>query len=107
MLHDAREYDTVVSSGEQVTIGLLAIALQNRGIDARSWLGWQLPIVTDDVHGGARIERIETETVDARLNAGQVAVIAGFQGLAKDNRITTLGRGGLTPLRWRLPLHWG
>lgn len=94
MLHDAREYDTVVSSGEQVTIGLLAIALQNRGIDARSWLGWQLPIVTDDVHGGARIERIETETVDARLNAGQVAVIAGFQGLAKDNRITTLGRGG-------------
>ena len=94
MLHDAREYDTVVSSGEQVTIGLLAIALQNRGIDARSWLGWQLPIVTDDVHGGARIKRIETETVDARLNAGQVAVIAGFQGLAKDNRITTLGRGG-------------
>ena len=94
MLHDAREYDTVVSSGEQVTIGLLAIALQNRGIDARSWLGWQLPIVTDDVHGGARIERIETETVDARLNAGQVAVIAGFQGLASDNRITTLGRGG-------------
>ena len=94
MLHDAREYDTVVSSGEQVTIGLLAIALQNRGIDACSWLGWQLPIVTDDVHGGARIERIETETVDARLNAGQVAVIAGFQGLASDNRITTLGRGG-------------
>ena len=94
MLHDAREYDTVVSSGEQVTIGLLAIALQNRGIDARSWLGWQLPIVTDDVHGGARIERIETETVDAELNAGQVAVIAGFQGLASDNRITTLGRGG-------------
>ena len=94
MLHDAREYDTVVSSGEQVTIGLLAIALQNRGVDARSWLGWQLPIVTDDVHGGARIERIETATVDARLNAGQVAVIAGFQGLASDNRITTLGRGG-------------
>lgn len=94
MLHDAREYDTVVSSGEQVTVGLLAIALQNRGIDARSWLGWQLPIITDDVHGGARIERIETEKVNARLDQGQVAVIAGFQGLASDHRITTLGRGG-------------
>ena len=94
LVHDAREYDTVVSSGEQVTVGLLAIALQNRGVDARSWLGWQLPIVTDDVHGGARIERIETGIIDGRMNAGQVAVIAGFQGLASDNRITTLGRGG-------------
>jgi aspartate kinase len=94
MLHDAREYDTVVSSGEQITVGLLAIALQNRGVDARSWLGWQVPIITDDIHGGARIERIETDKINARLDEGQVVVIAGFQGLAPNNRITTLGRGG-------------
>ncbi len=94
VLHDAREYDTVVSSGEQVTVGLLSIALQNRGIDARSWLGWQVPIITDEIHGGARIERIETGKINARLDGGQVVVIAGFQGLASDNRITTLGRGG-------------
>ena len=93
-LHDAREYDAVVSTGEQVTVGLLAIALQNLGVDARSWLGWQLPIVTDQVHGGARIERIETATIVERLGLGQVAVVAGFQGIANDNRITTLGRGG-------------
>ena len=72
-----------VSSGEQVSVGLLAIALQNRGIDARSSLGWQLPLITDDVHGGARIERIETDLINARLDAGQVAVIAGLQGLAR------------------------
>ena len=93
-LHDAREYDAVVSSGEQVTVGLLAIALQNLGVDARSWLGWQVPVVTDPVHGGARIERIDTGTIEERLGLGQVAVVAGFQGIAKDNRITTLGRGG-------------
>lgn len=93
-LHDAREYDAVVASGEQVTIGLLAIALQNIGVDARSWLGWQVPIITDTVHGGARIERIETATMVERLERGQVAVVAGFQGIAEDNRITTLGRGG-------------
>ena len=93
-LHDAREYDAVVSTGEQVAVGLLAIALQNLGVDARSWLGWQLPIVTDQIHGGARIERIETETIEERLGLGQVAVVAGFQGIANDNRITTLGRGG-------------
>ena len=93
-LHDAREYDTVVSTGEQVTVGLLAIALQNIGVDARSWLGWQLPVVTDQVHGGARIERIETGIIEERIKLGQVAVVAGFQGIANDNRITTLGRGG-------------
>jgi len=93
-LHDAREYDVVVSSGEQVTVGLLAIALQNLGVDARSWLGWQITLHTDDVHGGARIESIDTEKLTSRLEKGQVAVVAGFQGLASDNRITTLGRGG-------------
>jgi aspartate kinase len=93
-LHDAREYDTIVATGEQVTVGLLAIALQNMGIDARSWLGWQIPFRTDEVHGSARIEAIETEQLDKRLNSGQVAVVAGFQGIGPDGRITTLGRGG-------------
>ncbi len=93
-LHDAREYDVVLSSGEQVTIGLLALALQDIGVDARSWLAWQLPIVTDDAHGKARIKAIETEEIERRLAAGQVAVLPGFQGLGPDNRVTTLGRGG-------------
>ncbi|MEQ8515725.1 MAG: aspartate kinase [Alphaproteobacteria bacterium] len=93
-LHDAREYDVVVSSGEQVTCGLLALALQELGVEARSWLGWQIPIRTDSSHGKARIQDIETDELDRRLTAGQVAVIAGFQGLGQDNRITTLGRGG-------------
>jgi aspartate kinase len=93
-LHDAREYDVVVSSGEQVTAGLLAMALQNLGIDARSWLGWQIPIRTDNVHGKARIRSIETTELLRRLGRGQVAVVAGFQGIAKRGRITTLGRGG-------------
>jgi aspartate kinase len=92
--HDAREYDTVVSSGEQVTIGLLAMALQNIGVDARSWLGWQIPIRTDDVHGRARITGIDADELDRRMKTGQVPVVAGFQGLGSDNRITTLGRGG-------------
>ncbi len=94
VMHDAREYDVVVSSGEQVTVGLLAIALQNIGVEARSWLGWQVAMHTDDIHGGARIESIDTEKMSARLDQGQVAVMAGFQGVAEDNRITTLGRGG-------------
>ena len=94
ILHDAREYDAVVASGEQVTAGLLAIVLQNMGINARSWLGWQLPIVTDAAHGVARISDIRTETILERFAEGQVAVIAGFQGLAPKNRISTLGRGG-------------
>src|SRR5215472_61048 len=94
LLHDAREYDVVVASGEQVTAGLLALALQDIGIDARSWLGWQIPIRTDDVHGKARIKAIETVEIGRRLAAGQVAVVGGFQGLSSRGRITTLGRGG-------------
>jgi aspartate kinase len=93
-LHDAREYDVVVSAGEQVTSGLLALALQDMGIPARSWLAWQLPISTDDMHGKARIERIETEEIARRIDSGEVAVVPGFQGLGPNNRITTLGRGG-------------
>ena len=93
-IHDAREYDTIVASGEQVTVGLLAIALLNLGIDARSWLGWQVPVRTDDVHGAARIDAIDTALMRERLAAGQVAVVAGFQGIAPDGRIATLGRGG-------------
>jgi len=93
-LHDAREYDTVVASGEQVTAGLLALALQDLGVNARSWLGWQLPIRTDAMHGKARIRDIPTDDLIRRMREGQVAVVAGFQGLGPDHRITTLGRGG-------------
>ena len=93
-LHDAREYDAVVAAGEQITAGLMAIALQNLGVEARSWLGWQLVLHTDDTHGSARILGIDTDKLDARLAQGQVAVVAGFQGLGADARITTLGRGG-------------
>ena len=93
-LHDAREYDVIVSTGEQVTVGLLAIALQNIGIDARSWLGWQIALHTNDVHGSARIESLDTDKLDERLSSGQVAVVAGFQGVGPDGRISTLGRGG-------------
>ena len=93
-LHDAREYDVVVSSGEQVTAGLMALSLQALGVDARSWLGWQIPIRTDGVHGKARIEAIATAELGRRLGAGQVAVVAGFQGIGPRGRITTLGRGG-------------
>lgn len=93
-MHDAREYDTVVSSGEQVTAGLMAMALQKRGITARSWLGWQIPIKTNNVHGKARIEDINTDELHKRLNDGEVAVIPGFQGVTALNRISTLGRGG-------------
>ena len=93
-LHDAREYDTVVSSGEQVTVGLLAMALQEKGLSARSWLGWQIPVRTDGVHGSARIENIDGAEIIRRMETGEIAVVAGFQGLARDNRITTLGRSG-------------
>jgi aspartate kinase len=93
-MHDAREYDTVVASGEQVTVGLVALALQELGVSARSWLGWQIPIRTDDVHGSARIRAIEGDEIVRRMGEGQVAVVAGFQGLGPDNRVTTLGRGG-------------
>ncbi|WP_244877423.1 aspartate kinase [Aureimonas ureilytica] len=93
-MHDAREYDAVVASGEQVTAGLLAITLQNMGINARSWQGWQIPIRTDGAHASARIQEIDGSEIVRRFGEGQVAVIAGFQGLAPDNRIATLGRGG-------------
>ncbi len=93
-LHDAREYDAVVATGEQVTAGLLAIALQARGIDARSWLGWQVPVQTDGAHGRARIAGIDPAPVLQAMSAGQVAVLAGFQGVSPDRRVTTLGRGG-------------
>jgi aspartate kinase len=93
-LHDAREYDVVVASGEQVTAGLLSLALQDLGVDARSWLGWQIPIRTDGVHGKARIEAIDVTEIRRRLAQGQVAVVAGFQGVGPRGRITTLGRGG-------------
>ncbi len=93
-MHDAREYDAVVSTGEQVTSGLLAITLQGMGISARSWLGWQIPIKTNEVHGAARIVSIDADAISERWGEGQVAVVAGFQGVAPDNRIATLGRGG-------------
>ncbi len=95
-LHDAREYDAVVASGEQVTSGLLAIALQALGIQARSWQGWQIPIHTSDAHASARILGIDGSEIVSRFkNRKEVAVIAGFQGIHKETgRITTLGRGG-------------
>ena len=93
-LCDAREYDVVVASGEQAVSGLLAMALQDLGVEARSWLGWQIPIVTDGAHGRARIDSIETAELECRLARGEVVVVAGFQGLGPDNRVTTLGRGG-------------
>ncbi|MBS0561232.1 MAG: aspartate kinase [Proteobacteria bacterium] len=93
-LHDAREYDTVVATGEQVTTGLLAIALQEIGVEARSWQGWQIPVRTDSAHSTARIQGIDGSELIRRMGQGQVAVVAGFQGLAPDNRIATLGRGG-------------
>ncbi len=94
-LHDAREYDTVVATGEQVTSGLLAIALQHSGVEARSWQGWQIPIRTDGAHGKARIDAIEgAELIRRMRDLRQVAVVTGFQGLGPDHRVTTLGRGG-------------
>ncbi len=93
-LHDAREYDAVVAAGEQVSSGLMAMALQKLGVSARSWLGWQLPVLTDEAHGKARIASIETAELVRRLATGEVAVVAGFQGIGPRNRITTLGRGG-------------
>jgi len=93
-LHDAREYDVVVAAGEQITAGLLAVALGAIGVPARSWTGWQIPIRTSAMHGSARIEGIDPALLNERMGQGQVAVIAGFQGVAPDNRISTLGRGG-------------
>lgn len=93
-LHDAREYDAVVATGEQVTSGLLAIALQTLGVDARSWAGWQAGVLTDGAHGKARIASVDGAALLAALAGGQVPVVAGFQGLGPEGRITTLGRGG-------------
>jgi len=93
-LYDRREYDVVVASGEQVTSGLLAIALQAAGVRARSWLGWQLPIGTSDAHAAARIGTVDTEKLAEAMRGGEVAVIPGFQGVTDGGRITTLGRGG-------------
>ncbi|HUW79453.1 MAG TPA: aspartate kinase [Acidocella sp.] len=93
-LFDAREYDAVVATGEQVTAGLLAIALQNLGVEARSWMGWQIAVETDGQHGKARINSIEGDELISRMRAGQIPVVAGFQGIGPDNRMTTLGRGG-------------
>jgi len=93
-LYDPAEYDVVVASGEQVTAGLLALHLQALGCKARSWLGWQLPIHTDDAAAKARIEGLDSEALLASMAQGEIAVIPGFQGLSDANRITTLGRGG-------------
>ena len=93
-IHDAREYDAIVASGEQVTAGLLAIVLQSMGVNARSWTGWQIPLRTDGQHGAARILEVDGAELVRRFGDGQVAVVAGFQGIAPDNRIATLGRGG-------------
>lgn len=88
------EYDVVVASGEQITSGLLALRLQELGIPARSWLGWQLPIRSGPSHGKARIREIKTDEVSQSLKSGMVAVVPGFQGLSPENRVSTLGRGG-------------
>ncbi|MFM9853081.1 MAG: aspartate kinase [Sphingomonadaceae bacterium] len=93
-LHDPREYDVVVAAGEQITAGLLAIALQAIGVPARSWLGWQLPIRTSSAHASARIDTIDTDALNPALASGEVAVIPGFQGVAENDRVSTLGRGG-------------
>ena len=94
-LFDAREYDAVVSSGENVTAGLMALTLQEMGVPARSWQGWQVPVQTTSSHSAARIEGIPPENITAKFDEGmQVAVVAGFQGISPEGRITTLGRGG-------------
>jgi aspartate kinase len=93
-LYDPAEYDVVVASGEQVTSGLLALTLQAMGCKARSWLGWQIPIRTQEAHAKARVAAIDAEPMIAAMQAGEIAVIPGFQGLAETGRVTTLGRGG-------------
>lgn len=93
-LHDAREYDAVVATGEQMSSGLMALALQSLGVPARSWQGWQIPVRTDDAHGRARIHSIETKELRHRMGRGEVPVVCGFQGVGPDGRVTTLGRGG-------------
>ncbi|MCG8441865.1 MAG: aspartate kinase, partial [Caulobacterales bacterium] len=92
--HGADEYDVVVSSGEQVSVGLLALTLRDMGLRARSWLGWQIPVRTDAAHARARMTGVDAEALGAAMDAGEVAVIPGFQGVADNGRIATLGRGG-------------
>jgi aspartate kinase len=95
LLHDMREYDAVVATGEQVTAGLLAIVLQSLGLQARSWQGWQVPVLTSNAHGSARILAVDGDDLAARVHGGEVAVMTGFQGIEREtNRVTTLGRGG-------------
>ena len=93
---DARfiEHDAVVSSGEQVTSGLLALVMQNQGFRARSWQGWQVALQTDEAHGRARIRSIDAEAIGEAMDGGEVAIVSGFQGIAPSGRIATLGRGG-------------
>jgi len=93
-VHNASEYDVILASAEQVSVGLVAVALGAIGVSARSWLGWQIPIQTSDIHGSARILDVQTDLLNQYFEQYQVAVIAGFQGITDDNRITTLGRGG-------------
>ncbi len=93
-LYDSREYDAIVASGEQVTAGLMALTLQKLGLPARSWLGWQIPVATSGPHGASRIEDIDTTRLGEKFDEGLHAVIAGFQGVSSDGRISTLGRGG-------------
>ncbi|MDP3533678.1 MAG: aspartate kinase [Alphaproteobacteria bacterium] len=92
--YDLREHDVVVSSGEQITAGLLSLVLQSMGIQARSWLAWQLPVLTDESHSKARIQLIRADLLKEELSNNKVAVLTGFQGITEDKRITTLGRGG-------------
>jgi aspartate kinase len=94
LIHDAREYDAVVASGEQITSALLAIVLQSMGVQARSWQGWQIPIRTNGSHGAARITEIDGIELKRRIAGGETPIVAGFQGLGPDNRVSTLGRGG-------------
>ncbi len=94
-VYDGREYDVIVSTGENITAGLLAIKLQNLGIPARSWMGWQIPIITTSMHSNARILEVKTDNIEKKFLEGmKVAIVSGFQGISKENRITTLGRGG-------------
>ena len=104
--YDAAEHDAVVASGEQVTSGLMALTLQEMGVPARSFQGWQLPIGTDDTHGRARIRHVESGRLNAAAAAGKVPVVAGFQGLSPDGRVTTLGRGGSDTTAVALAAAW-
>ena len=94
-IYDAREYDAILSTGENISASIMTLLLQNEGINSRSWQGWQIPIITNDNHSNARILDINTKNLEKRFTNGmQVAIVAGFQGISNKNRITTLGRGG-------------